>query len=60
LSRTIELRSTSKSQEQFLGPRIIHLIGELIGKISISTPNIYLVKGKGLLMNTDNICDKNR
>ena len=57
LSRTIELRSTSKSQEQFLGPRIMHLIGELIGKISISTPNIYLAKGEGLLMNTDNIFD---
>jgi len=58
LSRTIELRSTSKSQEQFLGPRIVHLIGELIGKISISTPNIYLAKGEGLLMNTDNTFDK--
>lgn len=58
MSRTIELRSTSKSQEQFLGPRIMHLIGELIGKTSISTPNIYLANGKGLLMNTDNIFDK--
>jgi hypothetical protein len=47
LSRTIELRCTSKSQEQFLGPRIMHLIGELVGKISIGTPNIYLSKGKG-------------
>jgi hypothetical protein len=36
----------------------MHLIGELIGKISISTPNIYLAKGEGLLMNTDNIFDK--
>jgi len=35
----------------------MHLIGELIGKISISTPNIYLAKGEGLLMNTDNIFD---
>lgn len=59
LPRTIELGSTSKSKEQFLGPRIMHLIGELIGKTSISTPNIYLAKGRELLMNTDNIFDKN-